>query len=159
MTRVDVRPGHYRWARDRARLEVPALTRRFPRLVEWEAGTALPTLKQLEAFAAATYTPLGYFFLPDPPIEAVPIPDFRTVGGMPVGEPSANLLDTIYICQQRQEWYRHPPAFFCGRPGRGDQSRRDARFPAGGGCPRCSRQHEPSPKRHPPRQRFATGRG
>jgi Zn-dependent peptidase ImmA (M78 family) len=106
MTRVDVRPGHYRWARDRARVTVPELAKRFPKLEEWEAGASSPTLKQLEAFAAATYTPLGYFFLPEPPTEAVPIPDFRTIGGVPVGEPSANLLDTIYICQQRQEWYR-----------------------------------------------------
>jgi Zn-dependent peptidase ImmA (M78 family) len=106
MNRVDVNPDIYRWACERARIAVPALAGRFPRLPDWEAGSAAPTLRQLEAFAAATYTPLGFFFLPQPPSEAVPIPDFRTVGSVGVTEPSANLLDTIYTCQQRQEWYR-----------------------------------------------------
>ena len=36
----------------------------------------------------------------------MPIPDLRTVGNVHVGHPSPDLLDTIYICQQRQEWYR-----------------------------------------------------
>jgi Zn-dependent peptidase ImmA (M78 family) len=104
--RADVSPGIYGWAIARAGTSVAALSRRFPRLSDWQAGTAAPTLRQLEAFAAATYTPLGYFFLPQPPTETVPIPDFRTVREARLATPSANLLDTIYICQQRQEWYR-----------------------------------------------------
>ena len=104
--RVDVLPEMLRWARERAGFSVPALTPRFPKLAAWERGEALPTLKQLEGFAKATYTPVGFLFLREPPVESVPIPDFRTVENMHVGHPSPDLLDTVYICQQRQEWYR-----------------------------------------------------
>jgi Zn-dependent peptidase ImmA (M78 family) len=87
-------------------LSSDALARRFPRLEAWERGELHPTLKQLERFAKATFTPVGYLFLDQPPVERVPIPDFRTVARARRDHPSPDLLDTIYVCQQRQEWYR-----------------------------------------------------
>ena len=36
----------------------------------------------------------------------MPVPDLRTVANREIEEPSPNLLDTIYLCQQRQAWYR-----------------------------------------------------
>lgn len=95
-----------RWARERARLPEEALARRLPQLPAWERGEKRPTLKQIETFAKATSTPVGYLFLPVPPVERVPIPDFRTIADERIKRPSPDLLDTVYICQQRQEWYR-----------------------------------------------------
>ena len=46
--RVDVKPDLLVWARERARIHPDDLTRRFPKLSEWEAGELQPTLKQLE---------------------------------------------------------------------------------------------------------------
>ena len=106
MIRADVRPDLLRWARERAGLSAAMLARRFPKLEAWERGEARPTLKQIESFAKATYTPVGFLFLREPPVESVPIPDFRTVENVHVGHPSPDLLDTVYVCQQRQEWYR-----------------------------------------------------
>ena len=106
MIRVEIKPELLTWARERAGLEDTALTHRFPKLHEWELGAAKPTLKQLEKFATATHTPVGFLFLQEPPVEAIPIPDFRTVRGQRIQRPSPDLLDMIYVCQQRQEWYR-----------------------------------------------------
>lgn len=104
--RVDIRPEMLRWARERAGLEEGDLAKRIPQLPEWERGERQPTLKQLEGFAKATHTPVGFLFLPTPPVERVPIPDFRTVANKRVQQPSPDLLETLYLCQQRQEWYR-----------------------------------------------------
>ena len=106
MIRVDVKPELLRWARERAGLGVDALRRRFPGLDAWERGDARPTLKQIESFARATYAPVGFLFLQEPPEESIPIPDFRAGTNLYVGHPSPDLLDTVYVCQQRQEWYR-----------------------------------------------------
>lgn len=106
MNRVEVNPKLLRWACERAGFDVAGMEQRFPRLGAWERGETQPTLKQVEAFAKATYTPVGYLFLQEPPVEKVPIPDFRTVDNEHVGHPTPDLLDTIYVCQQRQEWYR-----------------------------------------------------
>lgn len=106
MTRVTVKPELLKWACQRAGVAPDALAERFPRLSAWLSSEAQPTLRQLEEFAKATRTPFGYFFLPEPPDEPVPIPDFRTLRGAAIRRPSPDLLETIYICQQRQEWYR-----------------------------------------------------
>jgi len=104
--RAAVRPRLLAWARERAGLGVDDLIHKFPKLTEWERGERTPTLKQLEDFARATHTPVGFLFLPEPPEEKVPIPDYRTMGDAGVSHPSPELLDTIFACQQRQEWYR-----------------------------------------------------
>jgi len=106
MNRVPVKPAMLRWALERAGRSAVSVRERLPQLDRWERGEASPTLKQLERFAQATHTPIGYLFLQEPPIELVPIPDFRTIGSERLERPSADLLDTIYLCQQRQEWYR-----------------------------------------------------
>ena len=104
--RVDVKPELLRWARERAGIEPDALERRFPKYREWESGYRQPTLKQLESLAKVTHAPIGSFFLSQPLEERIPIPDLRTVGDRPIRRPSVDLLDTVYLCQQRQDWYR-----------------------------------------------------
>ena len=106
VVRVEVSPELYSWAKDRSGVDPGDLETRFPKLAEWQSGRAVPTVRQLEGFAAATHTPFGFFFLEEPPSEQLPIPDFRTIGDAEVEHPSPDLLDTIYQCQQRQEWYR-----------------------------------------------------
>ena len=90
-------------------------------VTKWLKNETRPTLKQLEQFAKATSTPLGYFFLPKPPEIKLPIPHYRTVGDAQAAKPSVNLLETIYMMQRRQAWMReylmdlgHEPLPFVG---------------------------------------------
>lgn len=123
--RVEVRPSLLAWARARSGIGDEVWEQRFPRYETWLAGEVAPTLKQLEDFARKTHTPVGFFFLEEPPVETIPIPDFRTIRSRPIvaaGDVvSADLLDVIYACQARQEWYRdyqllnsEPPLPFIG---------------------------------------------
>ena len=121
MNRVGVQPELLRWARERSGRGADYLRKRFPKLDAWESGAARPTFKQLEDFSRATYAPIGYLFLQEPPLEKLPVTDFRTMGGVEVRHPSPDLLDTLYLCQQRQDWYRDeartigdPPLEFIG---------------------------------------------
>jgi transcriptional regulator with XRE-family HTH domain len=106
MIYVSLHPEVLRWARERAGRTVQELIAAFPKLDRWERGDEQPTLNQVERFAKAVHVPVGFLFLPHPPVESVPIPDFRMPGNVYKLHPSPDLLDTIYICQQRQEWYR-----------------------------------------------------
>jgi Zn-dependent peptidase ImmA (M78 family) len=95
-----------RWAAQRAGLHDDELTARFRKWPLWLSGEAQPTLRQLEKFARLTHTAFGYFFLPEPPVLELPVPDFRALRDETLAVPSSNLLDTLYLCQQRQDWYR-----------------------------------------------------
>lgn len=121
MNRVGIEPALLGWAKKRSRRSTEFFQQRFPKLDSWERGETLPTFKQLEDFAKATYTPIGFFFLDKPPVENLPITDFRTMGDTAISHPSPGLLDTIYLCQNRQDWYREesrslgePPLEFIG---------------------------------------------
>lgn len=106
--RVEIAGSVLQWAVERSGRTRHELRSKFPRFDQWIAGTQQPTFKQAESFARYTYTPLGMLFLPEPPEERMPVPDFRTRGRRDAfGRPSPNLLDTIYTCEARQEWYRN----------------------------------------------------
>jgi Zn-dependent peptidase ImmA (M78 family) len=106
MTRVAVNPTLLNWAVERAGIDHEEILGRFPKFESWLAEELQPTLKQLEDFAKATHAPIGFFFLQEPPAEPLPIPDFRTIRSQTITRPSPNLLDTIYVCQERQAWFR-----------------------------------------------------
>jgi Zn-dependent peptidase ImmA (M78 family) len=95
--------------------------KKVDRIAQWEQWGEIQ-LSHLQRLAEKTHTPIGYLFLPTPPEEVLPIPDYRTVAGQPPPKPSPNLLDTIYQAQFRQGWYREyllqndePPLMFVGR--------------------------------------------
>ena len=106
MTRTKINPDLIRWAINRSGIELTGLKTRFPKIDQWIEGEVFPTTNQLASLAKATLTPYGYFFLPSPPVESLPVPDFRTVRDRGVKRTSAALLETIYAMQRRQEWLR-----------------------------------------------------
>jgi Zn-dependent peptidase ImmA (M78 family) len=120
MARIAINRDLLIWARERSGLSEKSLERRFPKLHQWLEGSVQPTMRQIEQFAAKTRTPVGYFFLSEPPEEKLPIPHFRTIAERQVQSPSPELLDTVYTMQQRQAWMReflieqgqHPLPFF-----------------------------------------------
>jgi len=103
---IEVQPEIIRWAIDRSGRTAGGLVHRFPKIHTWEKSLARLTLAELEKLAAATLTPLGFFFLPNPPVEKLPIPDFRTVKDMPLHGMSPDLIETVNLMVLRQDWYR-----------------------------------------------------
>jgi len=95
------------WAISRGEQDADSLIEAVPRMGEWLAGERKPTMPQLKDLARRTHTPLGFFFLPEPPSdEVLPIPYFRTVEGNSPVRPSIDLLDTVSQMQLRQDWMR-----------------------------------------------------
>lgn len=106
MEKVFVEPELLRWARERSGVPAETLSGKFPKLKSWEAKEDAPTMRKLEEFARATFTPLGYLFLKKPPGDTLPIPDYRTTKSNKPHRPSPNLLETIRMMQRRQAWMK-----------------------------------------------------
>jgi Zn-dependent peptidase ImmA (M78 family)/DNA-binding XRE family transcriptional regulator len=109
-TQALVNPELLSWARHRSGLSGAALAKKLnvkvERIKQWELGETKPTFKQAQGIAKYTYTPFGFLFLQFPPDEPLPIPDFRTVDGREVEQPSPELRDIISQVLKKQEWYR-----------------------------------------------------
>jgi len=104
MSKVAVQRKVLRWAVDRSGQTMEDLQGKFPKIGQWATSEVAPTLRQLESLAKATLTPLGFFFLDEPPEEGVPIPHFRTLRDRTRSKPSPDLLESIQVMQRRQAW-------------------------------------------------------
>ena len=104
-----LQPDVLRWARERAELTDDALADKVnlgvERVLEWERSGQI-SMAWAERLARATHTPFGYLFLSFPPYEHLPIQDFRTRTSETPAQPSADLLETVYAMQRRQDWMR-----------------------------------------------------
>ena len=81
---ASVKPAILRWARRTVGMDVGEVAQRLKRppaeIEAWENGSASPTYPQLEKLAYQIYKrPLAIFFLPEPPEEALPQKEFRTL--------------------------------------------------------------------------------
>ncbi len=112
--KISLQPSVLKWARQRARLGVEALAAKFGKkdaakwvgkIEHWERDGEL-TYSEAEKLAHHTHTAFGYLFLDQPPVEKLPIPDFRTAGSQSMEGMSTELLDVIYQSQRRQDWFR-----------------------------------------------------
>ena len=110
MNRALVTPDLLVWARARGGIGTEDLAKKLnvkPEAVsDWEAGERQPTFRQAQRFAQALHVPLGYLYLPEPPLQELPIPDFRTIPGRPPREPSPDLLDLLDGVLGKQQWFR-----------------------------------------------------
>lgn len=122
---ITLQPSLLSWARQRAGLQADALAKKMGVKVDsvqaWESTGRL-RMSQVEKLAHVTHTPVGYLYLDTPPVERLPIPDFRTVGDALLNRPSPDLLETVEVMQRRQAWMRetlqdegHEPLTFVGR--------------------------------------------
>ena len=110
MTEALVTPDVLAWARRRRGLEAPELAPKLhvrpEAIVAWEAGDQRPTFRQAQLLARALYIPFGHLFLSAPPVQELPIPDFRTFPGQPPQEPSPEFLDLLNDVLTKQQWFR-----------------------------------------------------
>jgi Zn-dependent peptidase ImmA (M78 family)/transcriptional regulator with XRE-family HTH domain len=121
-----VNPSLLIWSRERAGLSTEQVAKKLPvkpdRVEEWEAGETKPTFLQAQKWASLAHIPFGFLFLQQPPVEQLPLPDLRTVGGLSPQRPSLELLDTVRDSIRKQDWYleylqhqEHQPLAFVGR--------------------------------------------
>lgn len=104
-TTIEVNNELISWAISRAGYKLKDIPELYPRAKDWLDDKKEPTLPQLRDFARKVHLPFGYLLLNEPPIEELPIPFFRTLGGA-TDQVDLNVRDTILTLQKRQDWMR-----------------------------------------------------
>ena len=99
-----------RWARERRELKFEDVASgthaAVGDLVSWENGSSFPAFSVAENLAHYLRIPFGFLFLSRPPIDAAPIPDFRTVSGNIPRGLSPDFLEVLNDVRLKQDWYR-----------------------------------------------------
>ena len=102
---TDINSSIFEWALNYSG-EGNAISIKFPKLNKWINKDDFPTVRQLEKFSKATNVPFGYFFLDKLPVVSLSIPFFRTLSEEQPVSFSPELIDTVRIIEQRQEWLK-----------------------------------------------------
>lgn len=110
MTEALVTSQVIEWARERSYLDIDTVAEKLKikpdKLDAWEKGDERPTFRQAQSLAQKLHIPFGYLFLPEPPVEKLPLPDLRTVTGMPSRPPSPDFFDLLNDILRKQQWYK-----------------------------------------------------
>lgn len=97
-----------RWARERGALSVDDLATRLgvdhQEIRQWERGQSHPPFGRAQEIADVLRIPFGFLFLPGPPSDKPPIPDFRRVHGerRPLSPDFVDLLNDVLV---KHDWY------------------------------------------------------
>ena len=103
---VPIDPKVLQWAVERSGISRERLMKRFKGFLEWERGAINLTYNQMHRLADALHVPSGYLLMSNPPDEKLPVQDLRTFSGGSIRHNSADLVETVYSCKTRQNWYR-----------------------------------------------------
>src|SRR5271156_98090 len=105
-----ITPHVLRWARERTNTTPSRLAEKLKIKVEsiksWETGEKNPSIRQAEKLAQKLHVPLPYLFLPTPPKDEIPLPDFRTIENRIFEQPSPDLIDLINDVIAKHAWYK-----------------------------------------------------
>lgn len=100
-----VTPNILKWARESAKMSEEIAARKVAvsteKLLEWEAGTTQPTIRQAQILAKSYKRPFALFFLPEVPRDFQPLQDFRKSGSKELTTSSIFIIREI---QQKQAW-------------------------------------------------------
>jgi len=100
-----ITPAVLKWARETAKMAEGEAAAKVQvsaaKLIEWEAGTSQPTIRQAQLLAKAYKRPFAVFFLPDIPWDFHPLQDFRKPGSKALSTGSVFIIRDI---QQKQAW-------------------------------------------------------
>jgi Zn-dependent peptidase ImmA (M78 family) len=102
--KVDIAPSVLDWIINAVREEVPSVV--VKSLSEWREGGDLPTFAKIKEISKKAHIPLGYFLLKTPPVEKLPLLNYRTIDSYSIPNASRELIDTIYQMEAIQEWVR-----------------------------------------------------
>lgn len=110
-----INPSVLKWARERLGLSLEDVERlseklgkfytpiRAEQLRQWERGASAPDLEHLEALSEVYVCPAGYFFLPEPPQESLPL-SFRGLSPEKAGKLSPLSQQTLRRFLLLVEW-------------------------------------------------------
>ena len=103
MTEVEISPEIRQWALKNAECSPDVIRDDH----SWVEQGVTPTVTKLKKFSKAAGLPVHYMLLKTPPNWPRLPPDVQDFRGKKSDKrPSSNLLDTLYSCQHRQDWYR-----------------------------------------------------